>query len=65
MKNLNNEYIMKLEEIHESKNSIYLMLELLEGGELFGQISSKKTIGISSIQRILLCLLKALDYLDT
>jgi len=38
---VNHEFIMKLEEIHESKNSIYLVLELLEGGELFNHISSK------------------------
>lgn len=29
MKKLDHKYIMKLEEIHESKNSIYLVLELL------------------------------------
>lgn len=29
MKKLDHWYIMKLEEIHESKNSIYLVLELL------------------------------------
>lgn len=39
MKNLNHENIMKLEEIHESSNSIYLVMELLNGGELFEQIS--------------------------
>ena len=42
MKELNHENIMKLEEIHESKNSIYLVLELLEGGELFNYISVNK-----------------------
>lgn len=30
---------MKLEEVHESKNSIYLVLELLQGGELLNYIS--------------------------
>lgn len=38
--------IMNLEEIHESKNSIYLVLELLEGGELFNHISGKNSITI-------------------
>lgn len=65
MKELNHEYIMKLEEIHESKNSIYLVLELLEGGELFNHISSKKVLSIKSIQKVMNCLLKALKYLDT
>lgn len=42
MRKLDHKYVMKLEEIHESKNSIYLVLELLEGGELLNYISSKK-----------------------
>ena len=44
MKDLNHEYIMKLFEIHESKNSIYLILELLEGGELFNHISVRANL---------------------
>ena len=44
MKEIRHQYVMFLEEIHESKNSIYLVLELLEGGELFNYISSKNQI---------------------
>lgn len=32
---------MELLEVHESENSIYLITELLEGGELFDKINSK------------------------
>ena len=63
MKKVNHENIMELKEIHESKNSIYLVLELLEGGELFSYISSKKKLSLESIRNIMMCLLKALDYL--
>lgn len=56
---------MKLEELHESKNSVYLVLELLEGGELFNHISSKNSLTVKSVQRILNCLLKALKYLHS
>ncbi len=63
MQVLRHDNIMTLEEIHESKNSIYLVLELLEGGELFSHISSKKCLSINSIHRIMSCLLKALKYL--
>lgn len=31
----NHPNIIKLHEVHESKNSIYLVLEYLKGGELF------------------------------
>lgn len=33
--NLNNKNLIKMIELHESENSIYMVLELLEGGEIF------------------------------
>ena len=56
--------IMNLEELHESKNSIYLVLELLEGGELFNYVSSKNSISVHEICRVMRCLLEALSYLS-
>lgn len=56
--------IMNLQEMHESKNSIYLVLELLEGGELFNYVSSKNSITVQEICRIMRCLLEALSYLS-
>ena len=56
--------IMNLEELHESKNSIYLVLELLEGGELFNFVSSKNSISVHEICRVMRCLLEALSYLS-
>jgi serine/threonine protein kinase len=41
MRELDNPYIMKLSEVHESQNSLYLVLEILEGGELFNYIYEK------------------------
>ncbi len=35
MRDLNHKNCMKLWEVHESSNSIYLVMELLKGGELF------------------------------
>lgn len=64
MKVLNHKNVMKLQEIHESKNSIYLVLELLEGGELFNYISSRKKLSLKEVSRIMKCLLEALEYLD-
>jgi serine/threonine protein kinase len=55
--------IMNLEEVHESKNSIYLVLELLEGGELFNHISGKNNISIGEIGHVMLNLIEALAYL--
>jgi serine/threonine protein kinase len=64
MKMINNKYVMKLHEIHESRNSIYLVLELLEGGELFSLISKKNDLPINTIKKIMKCLIKALAYLQ-
>lgn len=55
---------MNLEEIHESKNSVYLVLELLEGGELFNHISGKQSIVMSEISHIMRCLISSLAYLS-
>lgn len=63
MQQLNHPYIMNLEELHESKNSIYLVLELLEGGELLNYISDKKDIGLRDYWKVMKCILEALAYM--
>jgi mitogen-activated protein kinase 1/3 len=63
MQILKNEYVMNLEELHESKNSVYLVLELLEGGELFNYISGSKNLGLKDLHRVMKCLMTALAYL--
>ena len=42
MRHLDNEYIIKLYEVYESDQHIYLVLELLNGGELFNKITDVK-----------------------
>lgn len=54
---------MKLEEVHESKNSIYLVLELLEGGELLNFIGQKKTLNQKDYWKVMKCILEALAYM--
>lgn len=38
MRNLNHRSLMKLEEVFESDNSLYIVFELLEGGQLYDKI---------------------------
>lgn len=64
MKDINHQYIMQLLEIHESQNSIYLVLELLEGGELFNHVYKKGQLTIAEYNRTMRCLLEALAYMD-
>jgi serine/threonine protein kinase len=64
MQKLHHPYIMNLEEVHESKNSVYLVLELLEGGELLGYLSSKNSFNNGDIMRVMRCILEALAYMS-
>ena len=38
MRHLNNQHNMKLYEVFESENSLYIIFELLDGGQLFEKI---------------------------
>lgn len=64
MSKLNHKYIMQLEEVHESKNSIYLVLELLEGGELLNYISHKKNLNYKDYWKVMKCIMEALAYMN-
>lgn len=65
MRQLDHKYIMKLEEVHESKNSIYLILELLQGGELLNHISTRQSLTLKDYWRVMKCILEALAYMDS
>ena len=65
MQKLKHEFVMNLQEVHESKNSIYLVLELLEGGELLNYISHQKNLTIRDCHRIMFCILSALEYMNS
>lgn len=64
MQKLNHDFVMNLEEVHESKNSIYLVLELLEGGELLNYISVQNKLSLRDCHRIMYCILSALAYMN-
>lgn len=63
MQKLRHPYIMSLEEVHESKNSVYLVVELLEGGELLHYISSKENLTTFDFYQVMKCILEALAYM--
>lgn len=44
MRNLNNKHLMKLKEVYETSNSLYMILELLEGGSLYDMIKKRKML---------------------
>jgi len=64
MQKLKHPYVMNLEEIHESKNSVYLVLELLEGGELLNYISTQESLSYRDYWRVMKCIVEALAYMS-
>lgn len=46
MRELNNKHLMKLHEVYETQNSIYMVLELLYGGSLFDYVKDKRGLKI-------------------
>jgi serine/threonine protein kinase len=64
MKGLNHPNVMRLEEIHETVNSIYLITEVLEGG-MFNSRFVTKSITTEQIKKYMADVLGGLAYLDS
>jgi serine/threonine protein kinase len=60
----NHKNILRLEELHETKNSVYLVMEMLSGGELLDKIMDKKLTKNDDIKKVMGNLLSSLSYLD-
>ena len=65
MRKLNHPNLLKLYEIYESAEYIYLILESLEGGELMTRIIEKGTYDEYTISLLLKKMLEALEYMHS
>jgi len=65
MRKLNHENIIKLYEVHESETNIYLVLELLRGGELFERIVKKGIYTEKDASILMKKMISALDYMHS
>eukprot|EP00331_Platyophrya_macrostoma_P013682 CAMPEP_0176415868 /NCGR_PEP_ID=MMETSP0127-20121128/6037_1 /TAXON_ID=938130 /ORGANISM="Platyophrya macrostoma, Strain WH" /LENGTH=596 /DNA_ID=CAMNT_0017795895 /DNA_START=34 /DNA_END=1824 /DNA_ORIENTATION=- len=65
MRKMNHENIIKLHEVHESETSIYLVLELLRGGELFERIVRRGVYTEKDASTLMKKLLSALEYMHS
>ena len=52
---------MVMYEIHETKHSVYIVADLLPGGELLKVISKKEKIKENTVKRIIQNILRGLD----
>ena len=53
--------LIELHEVYESENSIYLLLELLEGGQLYSQLGKGSRIQPQDVKIIMKGLLEGLE----
>lgn len=63
MRSLNNEHILHLYEVYETTNSIYFVVDLLEGGELLNKIRAKPHLSELDIQTMMRHLCSALAHI--
>lgn len=61
MRKLNHKNLMKLYEIYESQNSIYICVELLSGGQLYDKIKNKYKFSMEQIRTIMRGILEGLE----
>lgn len=65
MKKLDHPNILKIYEVYETKHSIYLVIELLEGGEIIKRIKDKTKLQHQDIARIMRSILSSLDHIHS
>ncbi|EGR30423.1 protein kinase domain protein [Ichthyophthirius multifiliis] len=63
MRNLRNEHLINLYEVYETANSIYFVVDIINGGELLHRLREKKTIKESDLKNLIRNLLLGLQYL--
>lgn len=63
LKKVHHPNIVKLEELHESKDSIHIVQEYIQGPDLSKRLESKKVFSLCEIKSILKTLLNCLSYL--
>lgn len=53
MRRFNHKNLMKIYEVYESQNSIYISVELLEGGQLYDKIKSKYRFSTKELKTVM------------
>jgi serine/threonine protein kinase len=60
MRALNHRCCMKLHEVFESDNSLYIVVELLEGGQLYDKIKAKYKFKPQEVRKVIHSILQGL-----
>ena len=62
LKSMRHDNVVKLRELYETSNSVYFVMELMEGGELSKRLRKKKPISLEGVQNVMRGILKGLEY---
>lgn len=65
MRKFSHKNLMRLFEIYESQNSIYISVELLEGGQLYDKIKSKHKFTPKEIKIVMKGILEGLEVMHS
>lgn len=65
MQNINHPNALKLHEVHETKNSLYLVLEMVSGGELLKKINKNKVFKEKDIKLLIMKIFLALEHIHS
>lgn len=65
LRKLDNEYIMKIFDVYEDRNKVILIVELVQGGELFDYLSEKEVLSEMETSIIVKQILLAVSYLHS
>ena len=55
-------HIIRMEDVFESRNHIYIVMELITGGELFNRINKRPRLSEESARKIVKALVEAIQY---
>ena len=65
LKRVDHEYIIKLEDIFQTDQALYLVMDLVSGGDLFDRIVEKGVYAEDLAQELLFRVLTAVQYLHS
>ena len=63
MRQLNSDHLLRLYEIYETSNSIYFVLDNINGGELLHRIKEKGQMSAFHLSKLMRNIMKAINYL--
>ena len=64
LRGMDHENLLNLHEVHETKNSVYLVFDIYEGGELNKYVEKKKKLSEDEVVKIITGLLRGIEYMN-